>query len=385
MTNTYNPYGIAAVDRTTANGDAHLVSGTKIRYRREFTDPTLAAWDVVTGSGHAVNVASGNLTVTTGTTINTETTLVTKQSFTPPFKAQFGFKISQKIVNQDFFCELVAVNANGTLDETAVAAWRISGTDSVTTTIARYETRNGQAARLQSGNVTVASQTGDSIYEIILDSDEVGFHNKGIDSSSQKTVSGVRNSVAPDPNREYKLRYRIVNGGTAPASTTTVTAGFVTAVDYSEIMVELTGGPGTSLGSQSLPVNITGGNVGLSNGTIGASTSVTGTSIAKVLSAATTNATSTKTSAARLYGYHLVNTTASVKYFRIYNKASAPVVGTDSPALVLPIPANGSVLIDHTVPVTLATGLAYSITGASPDLDATAVAVGDVVGHLLYL
>lgn len=385
MGNTYNPYGVAAIDRPSATGDAHMVSGTKLRYRREFTDPTLAAWDVVTGSGHTVNVTGGNLTVATGTTINTETSLVTKQKFSVPFKAQFGFKLSQKIVNQEFFCELVAVNDDGTLDETAVAAWRVAGNDSVTTTVARYETRNGQVARLQSANVTVASQTGDSIYEIILDSDEVSFHNKGVDSSSAKTLSGVRNSVAPDPNREYKLRYRIVNGGTAPASTTTFTAGFVTAVDYSEIMVELTGGPGTTLASQSLPVNITGGAVTLTSTALAGSSTVTGTTVAKINSAATTNATNVKNAAGRVYGYHLVNNTASTKYFRLYNSSSAPTVGTTVPAAIVPIAPNSTVVVDRSVPISFATGIGYSITGAGTDLDATAVALGDVIGHLLYV
>lgn len=384
MTN-YNPYGVAAIDRPTADGSASLVSGTKLRYRREFTDPNLAAWDVVTGSGHAVSVTGGNLVVTTGTTINTETSLVTKQAFSPPFKAQFAFQISQKIANQDFFCELVAVNADGTLDETSVAAWRISGTDSTTTTIARYETRNGQPARLQSANLTVAAQTAQAIYEIILDSDEVSFHNKGINSSGAKTISAVVNSVSPDPNREYKIRYRIANTGTAPASTTTFTAGFVTAVDYSEIMVELTGGSGRTDGANQLPVTVTGGTVSVSSAALGASTSVTGTLISKVNAAATTNATLVKATAARVYGYHLSNTTAAWKFVRLYNMTTAPTVGTSVPALIIPIAPNMTAVVDRSAPIAFATGLSYSITGAGTDLDATAVALGDVVGHILYL
>jgi hypothetical protein len=31
------------------------------------------------------------------------------------------------------------------------------------------------------------------------------------------------------------------------------------------------------------------------------------------------------------------------------------------------------------------TGISYAITGAGTDLDATAVAVGDVIGHIRYL
>lgn len=382
-----SPYSSAPVDRAAANGDAHLVSGTKLRYRKEFTDPTLAAWDVVTGSGMAVAVASSNLTVTTGTDINSVTTITTKETFTAPFRAAFSFKISQKIANQEFYVELVAVDSENPalVDETAVAAWRVAGSDSLTTTVARTEVRNGQAARLQSGNLTVGSQTSDTVYEIVLESDEVSFHNKPMDSVAGKTLSNVRNSVAPDPNREYRLRYRVVNGGTAPASTTTFTTAFVTAVDYTEILTELTGAQGRTDAAGALAVHIAGGSVTMTATTVQASATTVGTSMAKVLSAASTNATLIKSTSGRVFGYHLTNNTASTKYVRLYNSTTAPTVGTTVPAAVIPIAPNSSVLVDHTIPMSFGTGISYSITGAFADLDATAVAAGDVVGHILWL
>ena len=383
-----SPYSSAPVDRAAANGDAHLVSGTKLRYRKEFTDPTLAAWDVVTGSGMAVAVASSNLTVTTGTTINSTTSLTTKETFTAPFRAAFGFKVSQKIANQEFFCELVAVSTEDgvTPDETVVAAWRVAFADSATTTVARAEVRNGQAARSQSGNLTVVANTSDSIFEIVLESDEVSFHNKPIDTTAGKTLSYVRNSIAPDPNREYKLRYRVVNLGTAPASTTTFTAGFVTAVDYTEILTEITGAQGRTDASGAMAVHVANTPaVTMTSTAVGALATVTGTSIAKVLAAASTNATLIKSTSGRVYGYHLTNTSASTKYVRLYNMTTAPTVGSSVPVAVLPIAANSSVLVDHTIPMSFATGISYSITGSYADLDNTAVAAGEVVGHILWL
>lgn len=384
-----NPYGVASQDRPAANGEGSLISGAIQRYRREFTDATFSYWDVSTGAGHTAVAGGGTgLVVTTGTTINTETSLTSKATFSVPFKASFALKLSQKIANQDFFVEVVAVDPTDltTRDETVVAAWRVSGNDSVTTTVARVETRNGQVARSQlGGNQTVATQTTDAIYEIVLESDEVTFHNKGMDSSSQKTLSVLRNSVVPDPNRLYKLRYRFVNTGTAPASSTTITSAFVSVVDYSEVLVDIMGAQGASTGSSSLPVNITGGNVGLSNGSLGASASVAGTTISKVLAAATTNATLVKSTAGRIYGYHLTNNTAATKFVRFYNLTTAPTVGTSVPVMVVPVGPNDSVVVDHTIPISFATGISYSITGAFADLDATAVAAGDVVGHILYL
>ena len=385
---TRSPYTSVPTAQSGANGDGFLVSGTRTRFRKEFTDPTLAAWDVVTGSGMTIDVSNSLLSVTTGTNINSVTSLTTKERFTGPFRAAFGFKISQKIINQAFFVELVAADLENPIndDENVVAAWRISADDSVTTTVARTEVRNGQAARVQSGNLTVGTQTADQIFEIVLESDEVSFHARPMDSTGGKTVSHVRNSVAPDPNREYKLRFRIVNGATAPASSTTFTSAFVTAVDYTEILSELTGAQGRTDASSALAVTVSGTAVtSLANGTLGASSTVTGTSVNKLVTAATTNAAVIKATAARVYGYHYTNNTAATKYVRLYNKATAPTVGTDSPAVVIPIAPNASVLVDHTIPITFATGLGISVTGGFADNDATVTAVGDVVGHLLWI
>jgi len=98
-----------------------------------------------------------------------------------------------------------------------------------------------------------------------------------------------------------------------------------------------------------------------------------------VNSAASTNATAVKTSAGTLYSITASNTNAAVRYLKLYNKASAPTVGTDVPVLTIPIPA-GSVV---TVPFgsqgyRFATGIALAITAAAADTDTTAVAASEV-------
>src|SRR4051812_18584165 len=55
--------------------------------------------------------------------------------------------------------------------------------------------------------------------------------------------------------------------------------------------------------------------------------------------AATTNATSVKTTAATLHRMVGVSKRASDCWLKLYNKASAPSVGTDSPILTINIPA----------------------------------------------
>lgn len=111
-----------------------------------------------------------------------------------------------------------------------------------------------------------------------------------------------------------------------------------------------------------------------------------GMTIAKLLSAATTNATSLKASAGTLCGGTVSNNSAAVKFLHLYNKASAPTVGTDSPAFTILLPVGVTTLVDlGPVGGSFATGIAYSITGAAGDLDATVTAVNDVSGVLVYV
>lgn len=96
--------------------------------------------------------------------------------------------------------------------------------------------------------------------------------------------------------------------------------------------------------------------------------------------AATTNATSGKASAGTVHSYEAYNTTAAVKYLKLYNKASAPTVGTDTPVRTIAIPPNGRVHGTFPSGFYMGTGIAYALTGAAADADTTALAAGDVVG-----
>ena len=109
-----------------------------------------------------------------------------------------------------------------------------------------------------------------------------------------------------------------------------------------------------------------------------------GPSKARVMSAASTNATSTKASAGQIYGWYFYNNTASAKFVKFYNKASSPTVGTDTPTETIAIPSNGGTNIEFSMGVPYATGIAYAITGAIADNDTTAVAANDVTGFFLY-
>src|SRR5574343_139784 len=107
----------------------------------------------------------------------------------------------------------------------------------------------------------------------------------------------------------------------------------------------------------------------------------------KLISAATTNATSVKASAGQLYSIIAIGTTANIRYLKFYNKASAPTVGTDVPVLTIPVPGNtqgAGVAIHFTVGTVFSTGLAFAITAGVTDADSAAVGANDVIVNLTY-
>lgn len=109
-----------------------------------------------------------------------------------------------------------------------------------------------------------------------------------------------------------------------------------------------------------------------------------GYSTSRLLSAASTNATSVKASAGQVYGFYLFNSAAYTVFLKIYNKASAPTVGTDTPFMTIPVPAGGGAVADWDGGVALGTGIAFAITKLVADSDTTAVALNDLVVNLFY-
>ncbi len=96
-------------------------------------------------------------------------------------------------------------------------------------------------------------------------------------------------------------------------------------------------------------------------------------------SAASTNATSVKNSAGNIYSMIASNTSASARYLKLFNKASAPTVGTDIPLLTITLPANSTTPINFGVQgFRPALGIAYSITGLAVDNDTTAILANEV-------
>lgn len=102
----------------------------------------------------------------------------------------------------------------------------------------------------------------------------------------------------------------------------------------------------------------------------------------RLLSAASTNATSLKASAGTLYSLYVVNLNAAVRYLKFYNKASAPTVGTDTPVATFPIPASATgagFSINLDPGFDFSTGIAYALTTGIADADTAAVAANEII------
>lgn len=113
------------------------------------------------------------------------------------------------------------------------------------------------------------------------------------------------------------------------------------------------------------------------NGTSWDRTRKTNLTARRVSAAASTNATSVKASAGDVGKISGFNAAAAKRYLKLYNKASAPVVGTDTPVLTLTLPAGAPFNFDlgnHY----FSTGIAYALTVNGADADTTALTAADV-------
>ncbi|WP_370677445.1 hypothetical protein [Pleomorphomonas sp. PLEO] len=130
----------------------------------------------------------------------------------------------------------------------------------------------------------------------------------------------------------------------------------------------------------------------LSGGTlsaIGAASSGSGAlaTVARLASAAASvNATVAKASAGRLYKIYGYNAATTVRYLKLYNKATAPTVGTDAPVVTIALTPSREFDIDlGLIGHYFSTGIAYALTTGAADADTGALTAADVVGLGLWV
>ena len=356
-----------------------------------------------TGAGQTVSLAGAlngarYLNIAGGTTINAQTIIESDELVTLPVRVNASVSLSQRIVNHECFLELAGCDGSGVVQEDATGPlnWIAIRWDGTTAANAVVLTRsNGGSVAVSASTAfgtTAATGTGPNFipaftYDLLAYAERIIVSGYAVDSLAAPGATAARTTNLPNPLIQYRIRFRVKNGGTAPASTTDFRLHQVRVIDQTRLTAEITGGIGRAADAQSaIPVT---GTVALSGGTTAVTGSLTsgGTvtstpanpTASAINSAAGTNATSVKNAAGNLYSITASNINAAVRYVKLYNKASAPTVGTDVPVITIPIPAGGTVNIPFgTQGYRFATGIALAITTGAADSDTGAVAANEV-------
>ena len=101
-----------------------------------------------------------------------------------------------------------------------------------------------------------------------------------------------------------------------------------------------------------------------------------------IVSAATTNVAQIKATAGRVLGWCLSNTTASWRYVKLHNVASATAgAGVTQ---TIGIPPNDKAVCSLPAGIAFTTAISRSIVTGAADADATATGVADVVGDIFF-
>lgn len=234
-------------------GDDMLkVKSVQKKFRDSFVGSTLnaAKWESSIGSGGNITVGSGVLTLAPGTTANSQTWVLTKETFTVPFRVNIGLTLSQRIANQSFIVEAVSVDPATGIPDGLHAVGLVF--DGATATQAKYRVQNSGATALDSSAVTFPTTASGGFFEIEPFADEAWFHGGTLDSSSGRANSYRRHQQIPEPNAVFKLRLRWLNGSSAPASSTNAVVQYISVQDYAELTAEITAGRGNSVAGQAL-------------------------------------------------------------------------------------------------------------------------------------
>lgn len=105
----------------------------------------------------------------------------------------------------------------------------------------------------------------------------------------------------------------------------------------------------------------------------------------QLVAAASTNATNVKATAG-VVGYIVANNVnAAVRYLKLYNKATAPTIGTDTPVMTIALPA-GTVTV---VPVPVGgivfnTGIGFGTTTEATVAGTTGISASETVVNIGY-
>lgn len=262
---------------------------------------------VQTGAGMTVSQSGGNLLITTGTTVNSETVIRSNLRFKGSLIARYKATLSQRIANQSFRFELadfigssLAYTINSSTSVTVafpttnpytvanvgqslrlsvlssvgiagryaiasvsglsvtftVAGWPASGSGTLTLyglnwlastydgTTATASSFDCQRRGWASGNTTAAINTTASpghVGQINFDVLAAGFADSLVASNTGYQWANRASRIENIPDEDVEMHFFLVvqNGSTAPASSTTLTVGFIQVEDQGRHKVRI--------------------------------------------------------------------------------------------------------------------------------------------------
>lgn len=194
------------------------------------------------------------------------------------------------------------------------------------------------------------------------------------------TVASAESKAEDAPHSSGDTGYQMLGVRNDTAAVRTSADG-----DYSAIATDSAGRVGIADLGGSISIDDNGGSLTV-DGTVTA-TLVPGTSGGESvyrninLGASGVNV---KASAGQVFGWYIYNNATSTRYVKIYNKATAPTVGTDVPVLTLGIPAGGAANVEYANGMALALGIGIAATTGVADANTGAPAANDVVVNLMW-
>lgn len=217
-------------------GIASVDSDTQITLRTTYTGGSSGAASralirPVTGSGGSISVASGQCSMTTGTTANAVTRIVRDIDYAPQI-GRAKVNISQRIANQTF---RIGLSEAFTTSDRWFARFSLSGTTATTVVCesGRNPTTTPSAAETETTTITLPFGLTTALnpdYRIEQLTESCRFYVNGV-------VVAEHTRSIPAQHDAMEFSVTCINGAVAPASTTTVTIDYATGKNHNKLEI----------------------------------------------------------------------------------------------------------------------------------------------------
>jgi len=225
-----------------------IVRGMVQKWRDDFPGNSLSPnnWEIIqTSSGQSITVTNSELQINAGTVANSQTIIRSRNKLTIPCRVNFLYLLSQRIVNQEFYLELIDASGQH------CARVLFSGTSLSTAT--SQVVNSGDAGAATVFNLGINSSVY-SIMEFDIALSDVKLGSRTTETGSLRTGGSVKNRKIPDPTLEYFIQIRVVNSNVAPSSNTIL---YLDSISYEAIELlstEIIGARGNNSGAEAIPV-----------------------------------------------------------------------------------------------------------------------------------